>query len=43
MVTSPAGATIEAVLAFEQSGFRASVLDAVIAAYEKTKVLGDQK
>ena len=43
MVTSPAGATIEAVLAFEQSGFRASVLDAVIAAYEKTNALGDQK
>ena len=43
MVTSPAGATIEGVLALEQSGFRASVLDAVISAYGKTKSLGEQK
>ena len=42
MVTSPAGATIEGILAFEESGFRASVLQAVIAAYEKANVLGDQ-
>ena len=43
MVTSPAGATIEGVLALEQSGFRASVLEAVISAYNKTKTLGEQK
>ena len=40
MVTSPGGTTAEALLSFEQSGFRASVLQAVIAAYEKSKALG---
>ena len=40
MVTSPGGTTIEALLAFEKGGFRASVLQAVIAAYEKSKALG---
>jgi len=40
MVTSPAGTTIEALLALEKGGFRASVLQAVIAAYEKSEALG---
>ena len=40
MVTSPGGTTIEALRAFEGSGFRASVFSAVIAAYEKSKTLG---
>ena len=43
MVTSPAGATIEGVLALEQSGFRSSVLAAVIAAYDKATTLGENK
>ena len=42
MVTSPGGTTAEALLAFEKSGFRASVLQAVIAAYEKSRALGKQ-
>ena len=42
MVTSPGGTTIEAVLALEEGGFRASVFQAVIAAYEKSKALGKQ-
>ena len=40
MVTSPAGTTIEALLALEKGGFRASVLQAVIAAYERSEALG---
>ena len=43
MVTSPAGATVEGILAFEQSAFRGAVMDAVSAAYDKTKALGEQK
>ena len=39
MVTSPGGTTIEALLAFEKGGVRASVFKAVIAAYEKSKEL----
>ena len=42
MVTSPGGTTAEALLAFEKGGFRASVLQAVIAAFEKAKVLGSK-
>lgn len=41
MVTSPGGTTIEAVLAFEEGGFRATIFQAVIAAYEKSKELGE--
>lgn len=37
MVCSPAGTTIEAVRALEESGFRAAVMNAVIAAAEKNK------
>ena len=40
MVTSPGGTTIEALLALERGGFRASLLQAVIAAYDKSKALG---
>ena len=35
MVCSPAGTTIDAVLALEQSGFRSAVLDAVEACTQK--------
>ena len=41
MVTSPAGTTVEALLAFERGGFRACVLQAVIGAYERSKALGE--
>lgn len=43
LVTSPGGTTIEALAAFERGGFRASVFDAIIAAYEKSKLLGKQQ
>ena len=42
MVTSPAGTTIEALLRMESSGFRASVLEAVIAAYDRSVALGEK-
>ena len=40
MVTSPGGTTAEALLQFEKGGFKALVLQAVTAAYEKAKRLG---
>ena len=40
MVTSPGGTTAEALLTFERGGFRGVVLDAVAAAYEKSRALG---
>ena len=40
MVTSPGGTTIEAIRSFEEGRFRALVLNAVNAAYEKSKALG---
>jgi len=40
-VTSPGGTTAEALRAFENGSFRADVLAAVIAAYEKSKALGE--
>ncbi|MBI2847183.1 MAG: pyrroline-5-carboxylate reductase [Chloroflexi bacterium] len=43
MVTSPGGTTAEALLALEETGFRASVVQAVIAAFEKAKALGEEK
>jgi pyrroline-5-carboxylate reductase len=39
-VCSPGGSTIEGVRTLEEGAFRASAVDAVIAAYEKTKTLG---
>ena len=39
-VTSPAGTTADAIRALEQGGFRTAVLDAVIAAHERSKALG---
>lgn len=39
-VCSPGGTTIEGVRALEEGGLRASVIDAVDAAYEKTLALG---
>ena len=38
-VCSPAGSTIQGVRALENAGFRSAVMEAVIAAYEKTKSL----
>ena len=40
-VTSPGGTTAEALRAFEAGSFRADVLEAVVAAYEKSKALGE--
>ena len=39
-VCSPGGSTIEGVMTLEGGGFRGTVSEAVIAAYEKTKLLG---
>jgi pyrroline-5-carboxylate reductase len=39
-VTSPGGTTVEALRALEAGSFRADVLEAVIAAYQKSKALG---
>lgn len=43
MVTSPGGTTAEALLAFERGGFRGVILEAVAAAYEKSRALGERK
>ena len=40
MVTSPGGTTAEALRRFEAAGFRGTVLEAVNAAYEKSRELG---
>ena len=40
MVSSPGGTTVEALLALEEGGLRATVINAVIAAYEKSVELG---
>ena len=42
MVTSPGGTTAEALMSFEQAGFRGSVLSAVKAAYDRSVSLGRQ-
>ncbi len=41
MVTSPGGTTAEALYQFEKGGLRAVVSEAVLAAYQKAKDLGD--
>ena len=41
MVTSPGGTTAEALLQLEKGGFTGLVIEAVIAAYEKAKRLGN--
>ena len=41
-VCSPGGSTIEGVRTLEEGAFRACVTDAVIASFEKTKLLGKQ-
>ena len=43
MITSPGGTTAEALKRLEAGGFRATVLEAVTAAYEKAKLLGEEK
>ena len=42
-VTSPGGTTAEALLELEQGGFRATIMSAVAAAYEKSLAIGDGK
>jgi pyrroline-5-carboxylate reductase len=42
MVTSPGGTTAEALLVLETHGFRATVIEAVIAAYKKSLALGSK-
>ena len=42
MVSSPGGTTVEGLLALEEGAFRADVINAVIASYEKSKMLAEQ-
>ena len=39
MVCSPGGTTIEGLRVLEESGFRGAVMDALLAAVEKSKML----
>ncbi len=41
MVTSPGGTTAEALLELERAGFRGTIMDAVMAAYNKSLILGE--
>ena len=42
-VCSPAGSTIQGVRALEMGGFRSTAMEAVLAAYEKTRELGKKE
>ena len=39
-VCSPGGSTIEGIAVLESHAFRAAAMDAIVAAFEKTKKLG---
>jgi pyrroline-5-carboxylate reductase len=41
-VTSPAGTTAEALRVLENGSFRANILEAVIAAFERSRALGEE-
>ena len=41
LVSSPGGTTVEALMVLEDAGFRAAVLNAVVAAHEKSLALGE--
>lgn len=41
-VTSPGGTTVEALLALEEGAFRSTVMNAVVAAYEKSLALSEE-
>jgi len=43
MVTSPGGTTVEALLVLEGGSFRATLVEAVIAAYERSLELGEEE
>ena len=43
MVTSPGGTTAEALKVLEEKGFRDAVINAVVAAYDKAKRLGENE
>ena len=43
MVTSPGGTTAEALKVLEEKGFRNAVINAVVAAYQKAKQLGENE
>ncbi|MSP78117.1 MAG: pyrroline-5-carboxylate reductase [Dehalococcoidia bacterium] len=42
MVSSPGGTTVEGLLALEEGAFRADVVNAIIAAFEKSKALAEK-
>ena len=41
MVSSPGGTTVEALKVLEEGEFRATIINAIVAAYEKSKRLGE--
>ena len=43
MVTSPGGTTAEGTLVLEGAGFRTSIIEAVAAAYDKARLLGEEE
>jgi pyrroline-5-carboxylate reductase len=42
MVTSPGGTTAEALLALDGAGFKAAIMEGVVAAHEKAQALGEE-